>query len=241
VNGDNYADIVVGADDAGGGRGAAYIYYGSVSFSGNKTPADADVTITGGADDSELGNSVSSAGDVNGDGYADVIIGDYEAIFGTGRAYIYFGGSPMNNTANVTITGTDIIRLGQSVSSAGDVNGDNYADVIIGAPRADTLTKKGKAYIFFGSSGFSGSKTPSDADLTITGKNNDDRLGISVATAGDINRDGYADVMAGAPWFNVSVGEAYIYFGGSSMSSTADVTITGTTGDWVGYSISGDK
>ncbi|MEE8638693.1 MAG: VCBS repeat-containing protein, partial [Candidatus Margulisiibacteriota bacterium] len=135
VNGDGYSDVIVGAMGADGGgenRGQAYVYFGGTSMDNT-----ADVTFSGGADYDNFAVSVSSAGDVNGDGYVDVIVGAYYADGGgtnSGQAYIYFGGTSMDNTADVTITGgAEWDGLGYSVSSAGDVNGDGYVDVIVGA------------------------------------------------------------------------------------------------------------
>ena len=92
--------------------------------------------------------SVSTAGDVNGDGYADVIVGANHYSSNTGRAYIYFGGPTMNNAPDVIMTGEATGNLfGSSVSTAGDVNGDGYADVIVGA--YGYSSSMGRAYILF--------------------------------------------------------------------------------------------
>ncbi len=110
----------------------------------------ADVTMTGETTGNTFGLSVSSAGDVNGDGYSDVIVGANGYSTNTGRAYIYFGGDAMDNAADVTMTGeTTGSSFGNSVSSAGDVNGDGYSDVIVGAYGYSTFT--GRAFIYTGS------------------------------------------------------------------------------------------
>ena len=123
-----------------------------------------DVIMIGAATFTEFGYSVSTAGDVNGDGYADVIVGAYRYSSNTGRAYIYFGGSTMNNAADVIMTGEAINNyFGNSVSTAGDVNGDGYADVIVGAYLYSGGI--GRAYVFFG-----GSTMNNTADVIMTGE-----------------------------------------------------------------------
>ena len=101
----------------------------------------ADVILTGKAAGDRLGYSVSTSGDVNGDGYGDVIVGAFgndAGGFAAGRAYIYFGRIAMNNTADVILTGEGASDwFGLSVSVSGDVNGDGYSDVIVGAPQND--------------------------------------------------------------------------------------------------------
>jgi len=107
----------------------------------------ADVTMTGATAGIYFGNSVSSAGDVNGDGYADVIVGALGYSLSIGRAYVYFGGSSMNNFADVTMTGeTTGNSFGISVSSAGDMNGDGYSDVVVGA--GGYLSATGRSYLY---------------------------------------------------------------------------------------------
>ena len=240
VNGDGYDDIVVGAYDndiGGNDPGRAYIYYGGNTF--NNT---ADVILTGFAANDNFGWSVSTAGDVNGDGYSDVIVGAYGNDAGgsnAGRAYIYFGGAIMNNVADVTLTGAAANdNFGISVSTAGDVNGDGYADVIVGAYLNDAGgTEAGRAYIYFG-----GSIMNNVADVTLTGAAAGDLFGYSVCTAEDVNGDGYSDVIVGSDYNDAggsNAGRAYIYFGGAIMNNIADVTLTGAAAfDSFGVSVS---
>jgi hypothetical protein len=141
----------------------------------------ADVTMTGETTNTYFGISVASAGDVNGDGYADVVVGAYGYSSNTGRAYIYYGGSSMDSTADVTMTGEATYNsFGISVASAGDVNGDGYADVVVGAYGYATNT--GRAYIYYG-----GSSMDTVADVTMTGETTNTYFGRSVASAGDVN------------------------------------------------------
>jgi len=208
VNGDGFADLIVGAyaDDVGGtDAGRAYVYYG-----GPGADAVADLTLTGSATDHYFGISVSSAGDVNGDGYGDLIVG------APGRAYVYYGGPSPDAIADVVLTGAAPGDLfGWPVSSAGDVNGDGFDDLIVGAALA------GRAYVYYG-----GPNPDSLPDLTLTGSL---RFGSSVASAGDVNGDGYSDVIVGSPWAE----SAYVYYGGPSADASADLTFTGAAADFM--------
>ena len=125
--------------------------------------------------------------------------------------------------------------FGYSVSTAGDVNGDGYSDVIVGAYFNDAGgSNAGRTYIYYGGSIFN-----NIADVTLTGAAAGDYFGHSVSTAGDVNGDGYSDVIVGAygnDAAEINAGRAYIYFGGASMNNTADVTLTGAAaGDYVWY------
>ena len=231
VNGDGFDDVIIGDPNGNGGAGTnsgrAYIYYG-----GTVINSTADVILTGGAVNNYFGKSVSNAGDVNSDGYDDVIVGAYGYNSFTGRAYVYYGGASMNNVADVIMTGAFTNNeFGSSVSGAGDLNGDGYSDVIVGAYAASVYT--GKAYIYFG-----GSSMDNIADVTMTGENSNDNFGYSVSGTGDVNGDGYHDVICGAYGFN-GMGRAYVYFGGVSMNNVADVSMYGgAISDFFGASVS---
>lgn len=133
----------------------------------------------------------------------------------------------MNNVADVLLTGAAISdNFGYSVSSAGDMNGDGYSDVIVGAQLNDAGgNAAGRAYVYHG-----GSSMNSVADLTITGAAANDNFGNAVSLAGDMNGDGYGDIIVGANGNDAggsSAGRAYVYFGGSIPDSIVDVTMTG--------------
>jgi hypothetical protein len=230
VNGDGYDDVIVGARAFNSGTGRAYIYFG-----GQNMNTIADVVLSGETVNSLYGDGVSSAGDVNGDGYDDVIVGAPGYNTQTGRAYIYFGGSLMNNVADVTINGEATYNsFGKSVSSAGDVNGDGYADVVVGAWTYPSSTGVGRVYVFYG--GTSMNNVP---DVTMTGEAASNSFGYCVSTAGDVNGDGYSDVLVGAHGNNSSRGKAYIYFGSAAMNNVADVTFLGEApGNIFGFSVS---
>ena len=201
VNYDGYDDIIVGANRLNNHIGVAYIYYGGQSMN-----SIADVTMTGENSEDHFGTSVSKAGDLNMDGYADVIVGASGYNGNTGRTYIFYGGSPMNNIADVTLTGEyQENYFGYSVSTAGDVNGDEYDDVIVGAK--EYAARIGRGYIFFGSS-----LMDNIADITMSGEAADNNFGNSVSGAGDVNGDGHSDVIVGMSAYAGITGKAYVYF-----------------------------
>ena len=190
------------------------------------------------------GISVSSAGDVNGDGYDDVIIGAYRAdnsASQSGSSYVVFGkasgfSASMNLSALDGSTGFRIDganrgdESGFSVSSAGDVNGDGYDDLIIGAYRADPNgINSGSSYVVFGkASGFDATVDLSALDgssgFRLDGANRGDESGRSISSAGDINGDGYDDLIIGAPFTNYNgsqSGSSYVVFGKASGFSAS--------------------
>ncbi|MBC8184064.1 FG-GAP repeat protein [candidate division KSB1 bacterium] len=175
----------------------------------------ADVTMNGEGSDNFFGTSVSGAGDVNSDNYADVIVGAYGYNSEAGRAYVYYGGSAMNNTADVLLDGAGTwSNFGRSVSSAGDVNNDGYADVIVGASNYNFAA--GRAYIYYG-----GSIMDNTEDVLLDGEGTGNFFGNPVSGVGDVNYDGYDDVIIGAhkfPWN----GKAYVYAGDSTETTDKD-------------------
>lgn len=219
VNGDGYSDFIVGApfNDAGGAdAGRAYIYYG-----GQILDYNADVVLTGNIAGGKLGFSVSSAGDVNADGFADVVVGANGVSINNGGAYVYLGGSPMNNVADVTLQGQAAGELfGTSVSHAGDLNGDSFSDVIIGAYGYNGYM--GRAYVYYGAASMN-----SGIDLIFSSGHSGSGYGYAISSAGDFNSDGYGDLLIGEFLGPGSYGMAFIYTGGPNMDNTADLTLTG--------------
>jgi len=275
INGDGLDDIIVGAhynnDGGSNDEGAAYIFFGATNLSGTKDTAAAaeDVRILGKAADDRLGHRVSGAGDVNGDGFDDFIVGaqnNDDGANNAGAVYIFFGASNISGTfdmgggvqsANVTIFGKAADDdFGKAVSGAGDVNGDGFDDIIVGALKNNDggSDNEGAAYIFFGATDLSGTKKlggADSADVTILGKATTDQLGTSVSSAGDVNGDGFHDFIIGADQNNDggtnNEGAAYIFFGASDLSGTkalggvssADFTILGkSTSDLLGRGVS---
>jgi hypothetical protein len=226
VNGDGYADVIVGAsgqDSGAADEGNVFVYYGSATG----IPTSPSVTLDNPANQASgmFGYSVASAGDVNGDGFVDVIIGapfQDNGASDEGNAFIYHGSaaglatSPartLDNPANQAGG-----QLGVSVASAGDVNGDGFADVVVGASEQDNgASNEGNVFVYHGSStgiGDSPSRT-----LDNPANQADGAFGVSVSTAGDVNGDGYSDIVVGASRQAngaTSEGNVFIYHGSAT-------------------------
>lgn len=241
VNGDGYADIIVGAYQsgaAGSAPGRAYIYFG-----GPRASSRPDLVLSGQASGDAFGVCVASAGDVNKDGFDDVIVGAYQNDThgaNAGRAYVFFGGRHPDAVPDLVLDGEAAgDAFGYAVSSAGDVNRDGYADFLVGAYENSALgASAGRAYLYLG-----GPKPDAVPDAIYSGEAAGDRFGISVASAGDVNGDGFSDVIIGAYTNDaggIDAGRAYVYYGGARPHDRPDVVLTGAAaGDNFGYSVSG--
>ena len=255
INGDDIDDLIIGALSAGeyneyGERlrtGDSYVIFGdsNVGNSGYLRVAQLDGSngfiVEGINFYDQAGSSVSGAGDVNGDGFDDIIIGARDAYEeGTGSGYVVFGSSNVGNSGILKLDQlngtngfifTDLDRrdnFGYSVSGTGDVNGDGFDDVIIGAPARNAIydyNDAGKSYVVFGGSNV-GSESSVQLFLLdgsngfkIPGIDSNDSFGFSVSGAGDFNNDGIDDLIISAPNADVdsnnSVGESYVIYGSS--------------------------
>ena len=265
INGDGYDELIIGAygaDPNGDFSGSSYVVFGS----GNAFASTVNLSTLNGTTGfrldgeavlDESGYSVSSAGDVNGDGYDDLIIGANHADpngSASGSSYVVFGkASAFASTVNLsTLDGTNGFRLdgeaasdisGYPVSSAGDINGDGYDDLIIGAAYADINgSSSGSSYVVFGSgNAFAPTVNLSTLDgtngLRLDGEAASDVSGFSVSSAGDINGDGYDDLIIGALDADINgsnSGSSYVVYGGAKWGASAqagtvgDDTVTGT-------------
>jgi hypothetical protein len=139
--------LVVGAGEANSNAGAAYVYFGGATGT-STTPAQ---TLAGpGGANGYYGHSISSAGDLNGDGFADVVVGAFEVNSGTGAAYVYLGASGGLPSSPITIAGTGGF-FALTLAGLGDANGDGFGDLGVGA---ETLNNgQGAAYVYYGNSG----------------------------------------------------------------------------------------
>jgi hypothetical protein len=233
VNGDGFSEVIIGApgydgDQANAGR--VYLYYGSADGLGSNP----DWTDEGDQVKAGLGNAAGTAGDINGDGYTDVVVAADQYDNGQvdeGRAYAYYGSqgglSPDPDWMGESDQAT--ARFGCAVNSAGDVNGDGYADAIIGACLYDHHPLKmneGAAFVWYGSAGgFGADGTPGNAGWMAAGDQKNAQFGFSVDTAGDVDGDGFADIIIGAPYYDIGPendGRVFVYHGSQAgLSPTA--------------------
>jgi hypothetical protein len=265
VNGDGRPDVLVGEHFAGKrGRaraGSAYVLFGGAATKSIDLAAlaQAGFRIDGAVGGDLAGWSVAAAGDVNGDGRADVIVGAPQANSngraGSGSAYVVFGTAAPTNV--------DLVALGQAgfridgaaagdeagtaVAGAGDVNQDGHADVIVGARFAGNNRRpySGSAYVVFGRA------EPGTVDLValdqagfrIDGAAESDLAGWSVAGVGDVNGDGWTDVMVGARFAGnrgrAGSGSAYVVFG-RKTPTTVDLASLGQAGFRIDGAAAGD-
>jgi hypothetical protein len=274
VNGDGIDDLIVGApygDDGGSKAGEAYVIYGReaddrATIDLSNLSDEEGFVIVGAMGGDYLGFSVSSAGDVNGDGLDDLVVGAPRGDIGgesAGEAYVIYGLNGVKRTtidlANLSANDGFVIvgdevgeETGFDVSTAGDVNGDGIDDLIVGAPGADD---GGEAYVIYGIQGDGrgpltiDSLVPSEGFI-IKGDIQYDGAGVSVSSAGDVNGDGIDDLIVGASEGGYGdSGYAYVIYGVSGSNRTvldlANLSANdgfaikgGDTGDRAGQSVS---
>ncbi len=260
VNNDGLDDFLIGAylnDTNGTNAGKVYLIFGKeTGWTSNVNLSAADASFVGQAAGDGAGKAVSSAGDVNGDGFSDIIIGatgNDEYAGNAGQTYLILG-KESGWATNVSLSNSDasfhgevsMDGSGNSVASAGDVNGNGFDDILIGADENDGGgNRAGKTYLIFGKeTGWAMDVSLSNADASFLGESEGDHLGSSVASAGDVNRDGLDDILFGASWKSQYSGKAYLILGKATGwvqdtdLSTADASFLGEgTYDYAGFAV----
>ncbi|HTW91016.1 MAG TPA: FG-GAP-like repeat-containing protein [bacterium] len=231
VNGDGIPDILVACDTYDGNhgttplRGRVNIYYGN--HIGETKP---DIVLRSpvwvGSNTPRLAYA-----DLNGDGYADIVMGEDMADTGIGIVTIWMGGNPMDTTPAFIIRGRNIWWLNNAFGwavSVGDVNGDGHADLAVSAYFTQEQPGRqytGRVYVFFGGSSFD-----SIPDVVLRGGHGDpaEEFGTAVSAEGDFDHDGFHDFYIGASNFGYDMrGRMYAYYGGNPLDTSADMAWTG--------------
>ena len=235
VNGDGYDDILIGAfgnSEKATAAGQVYLIFGKASgWSMDTDLSNADASFWGEQFDNDAGFSVAGAGDVNGDGYDDILIGammNSEGGSNAGQSYLILG-KASGWAKDTSLSNSDASFWGEHasdysgrmVAGAGDVNGDGYDDFLINAfYNDDGGTNAGQTYLILGkASGWARDTKLSNAAASFWGENADDEAGISIASAGDVNGDGYGDFIIGAIYNDdggSNAGQTYLILGKAS-------------------------
>jgi hypothetical protein len=235
MNSDGFDDIIVGAPGADTGKGYAKLYLGGLPFD---TLADLIFVLDENEKGGGFGHAIACKGDLNGDGFSDLVISaPYYGFFQEGRIFVFFGKEPMDTIPDVVIPASSsyyYYHLGYSISIEGDVNGDGFDDLVASAP-IDDYDARGRVYIYYG-----GTAMDSIADVYLEGEEAFDMFGESVDIIGDVNKDGFDDFLVGAPQIlaNNKPGKVYLFYGDENISFPNSEIFGGdTTKYFSGYGI----
>lgn len=239
INADGISDIIIGSAShrSKTTEGQSYVMFGSKNsfppvFDLKNLDGKNGFIINGIRDGDFSGSSVSGAGDVNDDTVDDLIIGAPGAYSNTGQSYVVYGNTkgfpPVFDLKNLdgkngfAINGiTTYDRTGNSVCGAGDINNDGIADVLIGANTRDLVDELGTTYVVFGANNFT-SPVFSLKNLNgmngfaMNGMKKSGKSGSSVSALGDVNKDGFDDVITGAPNVGLKAGQSYVLYGSNN-------------------------
>ena len=256
LNGDGLDDFVVSAWREGflDPPGRAYVVFGVAAGTGLPASASlssADVLLLGGQSGDSTGQGLAALGDVNGDGFDDLLVGapryDVPGRTDSGRAYLVYGSASlpatitlpgMTPTQGVIFDGAATGNLaGVSVAGPGDLNGDGLADLVIGAQGASPLGRSlaGQVHVVYGRTDFAANPDLGTiTDVLLQGAVAGDGLGTAVSRAGDVDGDGFHDVLAGAPRADpggkTNAGRVYLLDGGATLPATVDTAAFGSAG-----------
>ncbi|MFP4460017.1 MAG: integrin alpha [Candidatus Zixiibacteriota bacterium] len=228
INGDNQPDLLIGASYAGSNySGAVYVFLGGGDF-GNP-----DLKIEGERPGDNFGQVVCIPGDITGDKINDFIVSasynDAGGVKNAGAVYIYKGGSVISKKPMITLTGDNVDEnYGYSIDGAGDVNGDGIDDFIVGSLGGGS-NNEGAAMVYTG-----GKVIRDKPFMRMIGQNPKDMTGRVVSNAGDINNDGFADIMVGSPYSDIGFyrnGRVDVYLGGKEADIISDYHILGEKAD----------
>ena len=238
INGDGFDDIAFGAADTDANRTVVQPSRVEIHFGGPGLAGAPDLTLLGDSYPDFFGSSVAGAGDVNGDGFPDLIVGSHQSQGGSNKVRVYYGGPDLDERPDVTLTpplaGESL--YGFSVAIVGDVNGDGFDDIVVGSPGAEAHPERPNgAHLYFG-----GNAIAPLPDATFARSAEAEWFAKIVAPAGDVNGDGFADIAVVTPGVSSMVGSqgrtptgrrVDVYFGGPAPDTTADLTIAAGTSD----------
>lgn len=235
VDADGYDDILVAAGD----YSATWLVRGPMLA--DESLADADARITASTDYDGAIYATAAAGDLDGDGLGDVVLGSYGAWGGSGRVYVLPGPilGEIDMSAGVIYTGEAGDYAGISLDGGDDLTGDGVPDVVVGA--FGTSGSRGRVYVLAGPASTGGDLQ--DQHAVIEGENSQDYAGGGVAVVGDVNGDGDDDLIVGAQGGgSADRGRVYLLHGPAASGGLADADATWdgeVEGDQLGRSVDG--